>query len=398
LVLAAVVQFYSGWGFLSGAYRAFRNKTANMDTLVALGTFSTFLYSVYAAFSSGHTYFEGSAAVITFVLAGRYIESLMKLRAGDAVKRLAQMTPLRARLRTETGLVEVDSSQVKPGQLVEVREGEGIPVDGYVEEGVGYVDESAFTGEPMPVEKKTGDLVLAATLLTRGFLVVRTTRSGTHTYLAEVIKLVRQAQNARLPIQRLVDRVAGVFAWIVIAAAVATFVGWAMRGAAPEHALLFTASVLVVACPCALGLATPLAVAVGIGRAAEKGLLVKRPEAFEKVLKARFVVFDKTGTLTLGTPQVVKYVGDVEALSYAASAESKSTHPIAKALVEYATGLGLSLRQPDSYESFPGMGIYATFDGEVVGVGNEKLMEALSVEVPEDMSKLAAELRKGGSL
>ncbi len=396
LALASVVQFFSGWRFLAGAYRAFRNWTANMDTLVALGTLSTFLYSAYAALTGGHTYFEASAAVITFVLAGRYIESRMKLRTGDVVRKLVQMTPPKARVKTGEDFVELDPAQVKPGQLVEVREGERIPVDGYVEEGGGYVDESAFTGEPMPVEKKAGDLALAGTLLVRGRLVLRTTRSGAHTYLAEVIKLVRQAQNARLPIQRLADRVAGVFTWVVLAVAAATFAAWVLRGAPPGQALLFVASVLVVACPCALGLATPLAVVVGVGRAAEKGLLVKNPEAFEKVLKARFVAFDKTGTLTRGSPRVVKYVGDVEALTYAASAESKSTHPLARALVDYVSELGLAVRPPDSYDSFPGMGIYASVDGRSVGVGNEKLMKALGAEVPQGIRRLAEELRSQG--
>jgi Cu+-exporting ATPase len=396
LVLASVVQFYSGWRFLSGAYRAFRNGTANMDTLVALGTLSTFLYSAYAALAGGNTFFEASAAVVTFVLAGRYIESKMKLKTGDAVRKLAQMAPPKARVKAGEGFKEVDSAHVEAGQLVEVREGERVPVDGYVEEGFGYVDESAFTGEPMPAEKRPGDLALAGTLLLRGRLVVRATRSGAHTYLAEVVRLVRQAQNARLPIQRLADRVAGVFTWVVMAVAAATFAAWTAAGAPPERALLFAASVLVVACPCALGLATPLAVVVGVGRAAEKGLLVKSPEAFEKALRAKFVAFDKTGTLTRGAPRVVKYVGDGEALAYAASAESKSTHPLAKALVDYAAELGLALRPPETYDSFPGMGIYAVVDGRTVGVGNERLMEALDAEVPPELRKAAEELRAEG--
>jgi Cu+-exporting ATPase len=396
LVLASVVQFYSGWRFLSGAYRAFRNGTANMDTLVALGTLSTFLYSAYAALAGGNTFFEASAAVVTFVLAGRYIESKMKLKTGDAVRKLAQMAPPKARVKAGEGFKEVDSAQVEPGQLVEVREGERVPVDGYVEEGFGYVDESAFTGEPMPAEKRPGDLALAGTLLLRGRLVVRATRSGAHTYLAEVVRLVRQAQNARLPIQRLADRVAGVFTWVVMAVAAATFAAWTAAGAPPERALLFAASVLVVACPCALGLATPLAVVVGVGRAAEKGLLVKSPEAFEKALRAKYVAFDKTGTLTRGAPRVVKYLGDVEALAYVASAESKSTHPLAKALVDYAAELGLALRPPETYDSFPGMGIYAVVDGRTVGVGNERLMEALDAEVPPELRNAAEELRAEG--
>lgn len=345
-VLAAVVQFYSGWRFISGAFRAFRNKTANMDTLVTLGTLSAFLYSTYAAFSGGPTFFEASALVITFILAGRYAESLMKLRTGDAVRRLAQLQPPRARVKRGGDWVEIDASDVKPGEVVEVREGERVPVDGYVDGGGGAVDESAFTGEPLPVEKKPGDLVLAGTTLVKGRLLVRATRSGNATYLAEVIKLVRQAQNARLPIQRLVDRVSGVFTWVVIAVATATFAGWLIAGAPIWQALLFAVAVLVVACPCALGLATPLAVVVGVGRAAEKGLLIKNVEVVEKALKAKFVAFDKTGTLTVGAPKVVKYVGDDFALLLAASAEAKSSHPIGAAVVRLAAEKGLSLAEP----------------------------------------------------
>ncbi|WP_193322886.1 heavy metal translocating P-type ATPase [Pyrobaculum calidifontis] len=396
LALAGVAQFYSGWRFLWGAARAFRNGTANMDTLVALGTLSTFLYSSYAVAVGGHAFFEASAAVIAFVLAGRYVEALMRLRTGEAVKRLAQLQPPRARVKRGEGWVEVEASGVGAGELVEVREGERVPVDGYVEEGVGLVDESAFTGEPLPVEKGRGDLVLAGTALVRGRLVVRATRSGRHTYLAEVVKLVRQAQNARLPIQRLVDRVAGVFTWVVIGVAVATFVGWSAVGAPLSQALLFTASVLVVACPCALGLATPLAVVVGVGRAAERGLLIKNVEAVEKALRARYVAFDKTGTLTVGAPRVAKFVGDGEALALAASAEAKSTHPLGKALVEYAVERGVRLAEPEFFDTFPGQGVYARVDGAVVGVGNEKLVEGLGASIPEDLRRAAEELRGEG--
>lgn len=387
--LAAVVQFYSGWRFISGAFRAFRNKTANMDTLVTLGTLGAFLYSTYAAFTGGYTFFETSALVITFVLAGRYAESLMKLRTGDAVRKLAQLQPPKARVRRGEGWVEVDASNIRPGEVVEVREGEKVPVDGYVDDGVGAVDESAFTGEPMPVEKRPGDLVLAGTTLVGGRLLVRATRSGNATYLAEVVRLVRQAQNAKLPIQRLVDRVSGAFTWAVITVASATFAGWLLLGAPVWQALLFAVAVLVVACPCALGLATPLAVVVGIGRAAEKGLLIKNAEALEKALKAKYVVFDKTGTLTAGAPKVIKYVGDELALSLAASAEAKSAHPIGAAVVKLAAEKGLPLAEPEMYETFPGQGVYARVNGAVVGVGNEKLVEGMGAAIPEELRREA---------
>ncbi|AET33188.1 heavy metal translocating P-type ATPase [Pyrobaculum ferrireducens] len=396
MALAALVQFYSGWRFISGAARAFRNGTANMDTLVTLGTLSAFLYSVYAVFAGGPTFFEASALVITFVLAGRYLESLMKLRSGDAVRRLAGLQPPRARVRRGGGWVEVDAAEVRPGEVVEVREGERLPVDGYVDEGVGAVDESAFTGEPLPVEKGPGDLVLAGTTLVRGRLLVRATRSGEATYLAEVVKLVRQAQNARLPIQNFVDRVSGVFTWVVMAVASATFVGWLLAGAPVWRALLFAVAVLVVACPCALGLATPLAVVVGIGRAAERGLLVKNVEAVERALGARYVAFDKTGTLTVGAPRVVKYVGDEWALSLAASAEAKSAHPIAAAVVKFAAERGVAVAEPDMFDTFPGQGVYARVNGAVVGVGNEKLVEGLGAELPLEIRREAEAYRAEG--
>ena len=396
MALAAVVQFFSGWRFISGAARAFRNRTANMDTLVTLGTLSAFLYSSYAALFGGPTFFETPALVITFILAGRYAESLMKLRTGDAVRKLAQLQPPRARVRRSDGWAEVDTPEVKPGEIVEVREGERIPVDGYVDEGMGAVDESAFTGEPLPAEKKPGDLVLAGTTLVKGRLLVRTTRSGGATYLAELVKLVRRAQNARLPIQNFVDKVAGAFTWAVMAAASAAFVGWMLAGAPVWRAVLFAVAVLVVACPCALGLATPLAVVVGVGRAAEKGLLIKNTEAVERALGAKFVAFDKTGTLTVGAPKVVEYVGDDLALSLAASAEAKSAHPLGAAVVKFAAERGLQLKEPEVYDTLPGQGVYAKIDGVIVGVGNEKLVEGMGAEIPEEIRREAERRRAEG--
>ncbi|MEM1836922.1 MAG: heavy metal translocating P-type ATPase [Pyrobaculum sp.] len=398
LALAAVVQFYSGWGILAGAYRAFRNKAANMDTLVALGTLSTFLYSTYAVFTDGHVFFEASAFVITFVLAGRYLESRMRYKTGRAVEMLAKLQPPRARVKVGDSWLETDASSVEPGQYVEVREGERAPVDGYVEEGFGYVDEAPFTGEPIPVEKKRGDFVLAGTTLVRGRLVVRTTRSGRHTYLAEVVKLVRQAQSARLPIQNFVDKVAGVFTWFVIAVALATFAGWVSAGFSLATALSFAAAVLVVACPCALGLATPLAVVAGVGRAAELGILIKQPEALERASRARYVVFDKTGTLTYGAARVVKFVGEREALRLAAAAESKSPHPVAQSIVQYAREVGVEPAEPERFESFPGMGVYAVVEGRSVAVGNEKIVEAMGVSLSPHLKKLADEWRTEGNV
>ncbi|AEA12492.1 heavy metal translocating P-type ATPase [Thermoproteus uzoniensis 768-20] len=394
--LATPVQLYSGWRFLKGAFRAFRNATANMDTLVALGTSATYLYSAYAAAAGLPTYFEASAAVIAFVLAGRYLEAKMRLRTGEAVRRLLGLQPPRARVVAGGAEVEKPADEVAPGEIVLVRQGERIPVDGVVDDGRGYVDESAFTGEPMPVEKKPGDLVLAGSTLVRGSLAVRTTRSGRHTLIAQMAKLVRHAQNARLPVQSLVDRIAGVFTWAVMAVAAATFAVWLARGAPLGTALLFAAAVLVVACPCALGLATPMAVVVGVGRLAERGVLVKNPEALEALRRVDVVAFDKTGTLTWGRPKVVEFLGDRRALELAASAELLSEHPIAAALVEYARSAGVEPRRPESFDSLPGLGVYAVVDGVAVAVGNEKIVEGMGAAVDGDLAARAAELRARG--
>ncbi|ABL88599.1 heavy metal translocating P-type ATPase [Pyrobaculum islandicum DSM 4184] len=394
--LATPVQFYSGWRFIKGAYRAFRNKTANMDTLVTLGTLSTYFYSVYSLLTGGLVYFEASAAVITLVLLGRYIEAGMRIKTGEAVRRLLTLQPEKARVLENGAEVEVPAAQVKPGQLVAVKQGERAPVDGVVEEGFGYVDESAFTGEPMPVEKKKGDLILAGSILVRGYLVVRATRSGRHTLLAQMVKLVRQAQGARLPVQQLVDKISGVFTWAVIAVASAVFVLWYLTTGDINRALIFTASVLVVACPCALGLATPLSVVVGVGRAAEKGVLIKRPEALQKLREARYVAFDKTGTLTLGRPRVVAVWGGDEVLNLAASLEQKSEHPLAAAVVEYARERNLKLSEPEFFDSIPGAGVYGRINGVAVAVGNEKILRGMGAELPPEVAKWAEEMREQG--
>ncbi|CCC81111.1 heavy metal translocating P-type ATPase [Thermoproteus tenax] len=393
LALATPVQFYSGLRFIKGAYRALKNRTANMDTLVALGTLSTYLYSLYSLMGGGPVYFEASTTVITLVLLGRYIEANMRIKTGEAVRRLAQLQPERARL-IDGG--EVPAAQVRPGQIVVVKQGEKVPVDGIVEDGAGLVDESAFTGEPMPAEKRKGDVVLAGSLLTKGYLAVRTTRSGRHTLLSQIVKLVRTAQGAKLPVQYFVDRVAGAFAWVVVAAAALTFAGWYLATADVSKALMFAASVLVVACPCALGLATPLSVVVGVGRAAEKGVLIRRPEALQRLLEARIVGFDKTGTLTVGRPKVVAALGDDEALALAASVENKSEHPIGAAIVEYARERRLELSEPELFDTIPGAGVYGRVRGKAVAVGNERIVAGMAAALPESIKRWSEEMGERG--
>nr|KJR74455.1 MAG: ATPase [Thermoproteus sp. AZ2] len=378
-LLATPVQFYSGMRFIKGAYRAFKNLAPNMDSLVALGTLAAYFYSAasLALGRYGQTYFDASAVVIAAVLLGRYIEARMRTRTADAVRRLFSLMPSKARVLKGGAVGEKPAGEVEPGELVEVREGEAVPVDGYIEEGAGSIDVSSFTGEPAPVDAAKGALVLAGMKLISGRIVVRATRSGAHTALAQMAKLVRIAQGARLPVQDIVDKVAGAFTWVVMAAAAATFAAWYLAGAGLATSLLFAVAVLVVACPCALGLATPLAVAVGVGKASEKGVLIKRPEALQKLLKARVIAFDKTGTLTLGRPRVAEVIGGDEVLRLAAVAESKSNHPLGRALVEEAVRRGLKLEEPESFDSFPGQGVVAQIGGSVVAVGNERIVEGM---------------------
>ncbi len=398
LALATPAQFYSGMRFIRGAVRALRNGTANMDTLVTLGTLSAYTYSVavLAGLLPGETFFEASAAVIGFVLLGRYLEARMRIRAGDAVKRLLELQPKVARVLVDGREVETPTDQLEPGTKVSIRQGERVPADGIVDSGRGYVDESAITGEPEPREKGPGDLVVAGTFLVRGHLVVRVTRTGRHTLLAQIARLVRQAQASRLPIQSLVDRISGVFTWIVIGVAALTFAGWLYMGVPLSRAIMHMASVLVVACPCALGLATPLSIVTGVGRSAEKGILVRNPEALERLKRVDVMAFDKTGTLTVGRPRVVEVVGGREVLEAAAIAEAKSEHPLAMAILERARELGIQVAEPETFDSIPGAGVVATVNGTTIAVGNEEIVRGMGAEVPGEYAERAGELRSMG--
>ncbi|WP_367834520.1 heavy metal translocating P-type ATPase [Vulcanisaeta sp. JCM 16159] len=281
--LSTPVQFYSGMRFIKGAVRALRNATANMDTLVTLGTLSAYVFSVLvlAHVIGGNVFFDSSAAIITFVLIGRYLETRLKLRVSSTMRELARLYPRSVRVVRGNVETEVPVNEVKPGDIAIVKEGEVIPVDGYVVGGEGYVDESVMTGEPRPRHRGAGDLVLAGTALTRGYLRVRVTRGGEYAFIAQVIKQVRQAQSLRLPIQSFVDRVASYFTWFVIAAGVVTFVAWYLLGTPIYVAVLHMVSVLVIACPCALGLATPISVVAGTNNALKHGILIRDSRSIE---------------------------------------------------------------------------------------------------------------------
>lgn len=389
---STLVILFPGRRFFIGAYRAFKNRVANMDTLVALGTGSIYVYSLAVTLGmiDGEVYYEAAALILAFVITGRYIEARAKHGTGEAVKKLLEMQPQEASILRGGGEVRVPLGEVRVGDVVVVRQGERIPVDGIVVKGKAYVDESMFTGEPMPVERGERDPVYAGSLVTNGWLHIIATRVGSSTTLAQVAKLVSQAQAGKLGLQRIVDRIAGLFTWIIIAIAIATFTIWYLVvGAGFERSLIFMASVLLVACPCALGLATPTAVVAGVGVAARQGIIVRNVVSLERASEVNIVAVDKTGTLTVGKPVVATVIPasgfrEDDVLEYAAIAEKWSEHPIAKAILEeYRSRYGRLPRDPDSFEAIPGMGVVASLDGESIAVGNSKLMKGFDVNTEE---------------
>jgi Cu2+-exporting ATPase/Cu+-exporting ATPase len=389
---STLVIFFPGRRFFIGAYRAFKNRVANMDTLVALGTGSIYVYSLAVTLGmiDGEVYYEAAALILAFVITGRYIEARAKHGTGEAVKKLLEMQPQEASIIKGGGEVRVSLGEVRVGDVVVVRQGERIPVDGIVVKGRAYVDESMFTGEPMPVERGERDPVYAGSLVTNGWLHIIATRVGSSTTLAQVAKLVSQAQAGKLGLQRIVDRIAGLFTWIIIAIAIATFTIWYLVvGAGFERSLIFMASVLLVACPCALGLATPTAVVAGVGVAARQGIIVRNVVSLERASEVNIVAVDKTGTLTVGKPVVATVIPasgfrEDDVLEHAAIAEKWSEHPIAKAILEeYRSRYGRLPRDPDSFEAIPGMGVVAGLDGESIAVGNSKLMKGFDVNTEE---------------
>ena len=383
LVLAAPVQFHVGWSYYTGSFKALRNRGANMDVLVALGSSAAFFYSVAVtvALTTGvttlgeHVYFETAAAIITLIKLGKWLEVRARGEAGDAIRRMMALRPPTATLLAGGEEREVPLERVQVDHVVLVRPGERIPVDGVVLDGRSSVDESTFTGESLPVDKEPGSDVIGGTLNHEGLLRVRATRVGADTALAGIVRLVREAQGGKAPVQRLVDRVAGVFVPIVIAIAAGTFLAWWMAAdAGLPAALVRMVAVLVIACPCALGLATPTAVMVGMGVGAGKGILFRNSEALELARRVRVVVFDKTGTITRGEPAVRAVVGNDprRILRMAGSAEWGSEHPLGRAVVREARARGIELERPRDFEAVPGCGVAATVDYHRVVVGKKQ--------------------------
>jgi Cu+-exporting ATPase len=408
LVLTVPVMFWAGLRFFRGFWSATRHGTADMNTLVAVGTSAAFAYSAVVTFApdvvstagaAAHVYFDTSAMIVTLILLGRYLEARAKGRASQAVKRLADLAPRTAVVRRADSETEIPVEEVVPGDVVIVRPGGKVAVDGVVIKGRSAIDESMITGESVPVEKGPGDEVIGATMNRTGSFEFRATRTGRGTVLASIMKMVEDAQGSKAPIQRLADRVAGVFVPVVIGIAVVTFIAWKLAGPEPStaRALLNFVAVLIVACPCAMGLATPTAIMVGTGRGAEMGILVKGGETLELAHRLTTVVLDKTGTLTKGEMSVtdVEPIGDTseeELLGAAASAELGSEHPMARAIVAAANELGVRSGEPQSFEATPGMGVVAEVEGRRVIVGTADLLRTLGVSLPDEGDGPAAEI------
>jgi P-type Cu+ transporter len=412
--LATPVVLWGGWPFFQRGWASVANRSTNMFTLIAMGTGVAYVFSVLAAFvpqlfpassremnGAPPVYFEAAAAIVTLVLLGQVLELSARSRTGAAIRALLNLAPKTARILRDTGEEDVPLDQVKTGDRLRVRPGEKVPVDGVVLEGSSSVDESMLTGESIPVEKQAGSQVIGATVNATGSFVMRAERVGSDTLLAQIAAMVSLAQRSRAPIQRLADRVAAWFVPAVIVAAVVTFIAWSFFGPQPRlaHALVNAVAVLIIACPCALGLATPMAIMVGTGRGAHAGVLIKNAEALEILEKVDTLVVDKTGTLTEGKPRVVSVValeGDESHLiRQVASLEQGSEHPLGAAVVAEAKQRDLVLGEAREFQSFTGLGVTGSVEGTAVAAGNETLMRQLHVS-GDALAQKAQELRAGG--
>ncbi len=393
-VLASPVQVYVGWDYYVGGWKALRAGSANMDLLVALGSTVAYVYSVVvvvmltagSTLAGEHVYFETAALIITLIKLGKLLEVRAKGETSEAIRELIGLQPNTARVVRQGVEYDIPIADVVVGDLLLVRPGERIPVDGEVVDGLSSIDESMLTGESMPVEKGPGDVVVGATINKSGAFHFRATKVGADTTLAQVIRLVQEVQGSKAPIQRLVDQVAGIFVPIVIILAVLTFlVWWTLVGADFSVALVRLVAVLVIACPCALGLATPTAVMVGTGRGARLGILFRSSEALQRARQLEIVVFDKTGTLTRGEPEIQSVItlanDEAELLRLAGSAELMSEHPLGEAVLREARRRSLNLTKPDSFRAIPGQGVQAMIGGAEVLVGTQVLMANQDIDL-----------------
>jgi cation-transporting ATPase V len=400
--LATPVQFWGGWPFLREAARRARSRAANMDTLIAVGTLTAYLASVVALLAGrGQVYFDTAALIIAFISLGRYFEARAKLRAGDAIRALLELGAKQARVLRDGAEVMIPVADVTVGDLMRIRPGEKIPADGEVTDGASAVDESMLTGESAPAEKTPGATVAGATVNTSGVLTVRATAVGAQTALAQIVSLVAAARTGKGQAERLADRISAVFVPVVIAIALAAFVGWWLIGHDPARGLTAAVAVVIVACPCALGLATPVAIMAGTGRGAKLGIVIKGVEVLERTRKITTVVFDKTGTLTRGDMILTDTVPGPgtetgELLRRAGAAEADSEHPVGRAIAQAAADRGGGLPAADGFQSVAGHGVRAGIGGETVWAGNRKLMAEAGLALPPELAGAATRLESAG--
>jgi Cu+-exporting ATPase len=403
LFLATPAVLWGGWPFFQRGWTSLVNRSLNMFTLIAMGTGVAYLYSLVATVAPGifppsfremsgkpAVYFEAAAAIVTLVLLGQVLELRARSRTGAAIRALLDLAPKTARVLRDNSETDIPLDQVQVGDRLRVRPGEKIPVDGMVLEGSSSVDEAMVTGESLPVEKHPGAKVIGATVNESGSFIMRAERVGNDTVLAQIVRMVSAAQRSRAPIQKLADKVAGWFVPAVIATAAVTFIVWAIFGPEPRfaHAIVNAVAVLIIACPCALGLATPMAIMVGTGRGAHAGVLIKNAEALETMEKINTLVVDKTGTLTEGKPRVTGVTPrgallEEELLRLVASLEKGSEHPLASSILAAAVERGIGLSEVQGFQALPGKGVAGVVDGKAVEAGNDLLMRDLGISVPE---------------
>jgi Cu+-exporting ATPase len=393
LAVATPVQFIIGFRFYKHAFYALRARSSNMDVLISMGTSAAFFYSLYNVFFQTvgqgvmkDLYFEASAVIITLILLGKYLEAVAKGKTSEAIKKLMGLQSKTARVIRDGAEEDIPIEEVEMGDLVIVRPGEKIPVDGRITEGNSSVDEAMLTGESLPVEKKTGDFVIGATINKYGTFKFEATKVGKDTALSQIIKMVEDAQGTKAPIQKIADQVSGVFVPVVIVIAVITFVIWYFLSGDLSKAIVSAVAVLVIACPCALGLATPTAIMVGTGKGAENGILIKGGEHLETAYKLNVVVLDKTGTITKGQPEVTDIISlgkfnNIELLHMAAVAEKGSEHPLGVAIYEKGKKTIGSIPDPEKFEAIPGRGIISETDGKVIYIGTRKLMNEKGIDL-----------------
>jgi len=398
-LITTPIVFLGGWSFHHGAYDAIKHGMFNMDVLISMGTLTAYFYSVVVVFFPGalpvqesYTYFEVAAVIIAFVVLGKYMEEIIKKRSAAAVRRLMDLRPTMAKVIKDGNEVETPVDDVQVGDILVVRPGESIPVDGVVVEGHSTVDEKIITGESIPIEKKPGDEVIGSTINKLGTLKFRATRVGAETTLMQIARMVEEAQASGGKVQRLADRVAAVFAPAVIVVAFVSSIAWILLGNSIA-ALWALVGVLIVACPCALGIATPAALLAGVGKGAENGILIRGGEFIEQAPKLTTVVFDKTGTLTKGEPSVTDVIGvgysEQDVIKFAAIVERGSEHPLGEAVVKAARERGIEVPDADSFEAIPGQGVRATFQGREILLGNRKFMKEKKVSTDQIENQLA---------